>query len=375
MDADYRRLVDKESEPFVRNISVSREDWYPIQICPGLLDQWPARLDALASVRSARVWVVTDTTVWRLLGKRFMAAAGAGQRVQQVFQMEPGEQSKSIAGWLRILGWLSELGVRRRDVLLALGGSVISDTVGFAASAFMRGIQYVNVPTSLLAQVDGSVGGKVAVNTSSAKNLVGAFHNPSTVLIDPTTLASLPLVELSNGMAEVIKSFVTSPDGRFRELLSHIPACLDGDVGKLSWVVRVAVSQKMDLVDLDPYERELNRALNLGHTLGHAIEAYRQYRDIRHGMAVAIGIACATRLGLNRGVTVPAAADLIFAALRAADLPTTLPAEDVPGVVEMLETIVAVRDGRLRFVLPRTIGHMEFADDITPDELVKAASG
>src|SRR5579875_1037104 len=359
MVADYQRVIDTKSELFIRDVSVPREDRYPIHIGRGLLDQWPVHLDGLADVSAARVWVVTDTNVWRVLGGRFMAAAGAGQRVQRVLHLEPGERSKSVEGWLRILSWLAEMKVRRRDVLLALGGSVVSDTAGFAAAAFMRGIRYVNVPTSLLAQVDGSVGGKVAVNMPSAKNLIGAFHHPSVVLIDPTVLTSLPRVELSNGMAEVIKSFAISPDGKFGDLLDRIPGCLNGDVEMLFWVVRTAVSQKMDLVGLDPYERDLNRVLNFGHTLGHAIEAYRQYRDIRHGLAVAIGIACAVRLGLNRGVTAPDAADLIFAALRAAGLPTTLPAEDVPGVVELLETIMAVRDGRLRFVLPRCIGQLE----------------
>lgn len=319
--------------------------------------------------------MVTDTTVWAAVGERFMAAPGAASRVQKVMRLEPGEKSKSVESWVRLLDWLAEQPARRRDLVLALGGSVISDTAGFAAASFMRGIRYVNVPTSLLAQVDGSVGGKVAVNASSAKNLIGAFHHPSAVLTDPTVLASLPRIELSNGMAEVIKSFAISPDGKFGELLARIPECLAGDPGALHWVARTAITQKMDLVDPDPYEVDLNRVLNFGHTLGHAIEAYGRYRQIRHGLAVAIGIACATRLGFNRGITAPSAAEQILAALRAADLPVSLPADDVPGVVDMLGAIAAIRDGKLRFVIPRSIGQMAFVDDIRPDELMKAAIG
>ncbi len=359
----------------MRDVSVVLDCRYPVLVEDGIIDRWPDYLDALPQACPARVWVVTDTTVRQALGDRFLAAAGAGERVQDLLELEPGEKSKSVASWVRVLDWLAERGARRRDILLALGGSMISDTAGFAAASFMRGIRYVNVPTSLLAQVDGSVGGKVAVNAPAGKNLIGAFHHPSAVLTDPTALASLPRIELSNGMAEVIKSFVISADGRFGELVSRIPACIEADLGALRWVVQMAITQKMDLVDPDPYEHDLNRVLNFGHTMGHAIEAYGRYSQIRHGMAVAIGIACATRLGLNRGLTDPAAAEQIFAALRAADLPVSLPAEDVPGVVEMLGTISAIRNGKLRFVIPRSIGRMAFADDVSPDELIKAAIG
>jgi 3-dehydroquinate synthase len=356
----------------MRHVRAPRADSYPILLAEGGLDRWPELLSTEAG--PVRFWVVTDTTVRDALGDRLLDAPGARDVVCGTLALPAGEKSKSVDTWLRILDWLGAHGARRRDIVLAFGGSVVSDVAGFAAAAFMRGIRYVNVPTSLLAQVDGSIGGKVAVNTPWAKNVLGAFHHPSAVLIDPSALTTLPRVELSNGLAEVIKCFVITPGADFDACVDRIPACLDGDLDALQWTIRAATNQKMDLVDPDPYEVDLDRVLNFGHTLGHAIEASTGYGHIRHGMAVAIGMACAVRIAVGRGLLDDDTARRIFDALHRAELPDRL-TEGAEGVIEKLAAIAMIRDGRLRFVLSCGLGRTVFRDDITRAEVLAAAVG
>lgn len=358
------------AEAFRRTVDVPRCDRYEIVVEPNLLDSWPVRLAPFVEPHS-RLWVVTDQQVWTILGPRVLAAPGAAERVAGVYEMTPGETSKSLDGWLALLDWLAASGVCRRDVVVALGGSMVSDVAGFAAATLMRGIAYANLPTTLLAQVDGAVGGKVAVNTTWAKNYVGSFHHPIAVLVDPSALASLPRAEMSNGLAEVIKSFVISDDAAFPLLEQRIERCLDGELDVLTWVVQRAIAQKMSLVDADPYEKDLYRALNFGHTLGHAIETYYGYRQMRHGFAVAVGMAAATRFGLNRGITEPATAERIFQVISRAELPMSV-ASDAEQIVARTAPIAAVRDGKLHFVVPRRVGEMVYCDDVEPWELVKA---
>ena len=356
-----------------RDVRVDRHDGYRIQIEENALDHWPARL--AEATGAARVWVVTDVNVWAELGRRFCAAEGAEQVVAGVLRLPCGERSKSLATWQRLISWFADEGVRRRDVIVALGGSMVSDTAGFAAACYMRGIPYANFPTSLLAQVDGAVGGKVAVNMPQGKNLVGNFHHPVYVLCDPTVLPSLPDAEISNGLAEVIKSFTISADGLFAELERLVPRCRNRELDALSWIVHTAITQKMTLVDPDPYEVDLRRALNFGHTIGHALETSKSYSAIRHGEAVSIGMATATRLGLRRGITDPADARRILDTIAAAGLDDRVPAELIPEVVGNTEVIARVRGGNLRYVVPCKIGSVEYLEDVTPDELAVAAAG
>ena len=350
-----------------------RDDRYLICIEPGALDAWPDRL--AAAIGSSRVWVVTDEQVWKAVGPRFSAADGASDSVAGVYRLKSGERSKSLAAWQALISWFAEKRVGRRDVVVALGGSMVSDVAGFAAACYMRGIRYVNIPTSLVSQVDGSVGGKVAVNLADAKNLIGSFHHPSFVLTDPSALSSLPDQEISCGLAEIIKSFVITPDGLFGELERRIGQLRRRDISALTWVVHVAVRQKMELVDMDPYEADLDRSLNFGHTIAHALEAGRSYESIRHGEAVAIGMASATRLGLTRHITEPETARRILGAIRAAALPDRIEPALARKVVSNTEMIARVRGGSLRFVVPRALGVVTFLGQVDPGELSCAAVG
>ncbi|KAK1184385.1 3-dehydroquinate synthase [Streptomyces sp. NBS 14/10] len=358
---------------YQRDVRVDRQDRYSIRVERNALDVWPARLTE--AVGEARIWVVTDETVWAELGDRFSAAERADRLVGGVLTLPCGELSKSLSTWQRIISWFAENGVGRRDVVVAFGGSMVSDTAGFAAACYMRGIPYANVPTSLLAQVDGAVGGKVAVNLPEGKNLVGDFHHPVFVLCDPTTLCSLPDAEISNGLAEVIKSFAISADGQFGELEHLLPLCRGRDVAALTWIVRTAIDQKMNLVDPDPYEADLRRALNFGHTVGHALETSKSYSSIRHGEAVGIGMATATRLGLSRGITDAVGAQRILGAIAAAGLDDRVSVQLAPEVVRNTELIAKIRGGNLRYVVPRTLGAVEYLEDVDPDELATAATG
>ncbi|MBI1844768.1 MAG: 3-dehydroquinate synthase, partial [Actinobacteria bacterium] len=296
---------------------------YDIVVGHGLLSS--TDLDPLAElkVEFPRSWVITDRNVWSLHGERLMQVIDRSRWVAGVLILEPGEPTKSLDGWQQALDWAAAHKVQRRDLLLAFGGSVITDLVGFVASSYMRGVAYANLPTTLLAQVDGSMGGKVAVNTATAKNLVGAFHHPEAVMCDSRLLATLPRAEIANGLSEAIKTFTIESTEAFEFLERHVPACLDGDLDRLTHVVRLCASIKMHLLDPDPYEVDLRRVLNFGHTLGHPIETSHAYRDIRHGEAVAIGMSAAVRIGLARGITDTSFARRFLELLELTELPTS----------------------------------------------------
>lgn len=356
-------------EQWSTHVRVTRNDEYDIVVEPGVLDRW---VESTYSTQPGRpsVWVITDDTVWDLHGSQLMRARGASNVLKGVFQLPPGESSKSLDRWRDLLEWLRVNRVRRRDVLVAFGGSMVSDVTGFVAATHMRGIPYINLPTSLLAQVDGAMGGKVAVNTSAAKNLVGAFHHPCAVLMDPNVLSTLPSPELASGLSEAIKTAIVASPRAFDFIASRIEACLAGEVAELAAVVRICASIKMHLLDPDPYEVDLRRVLNFGHTVGHAIETATDYVGIRHGEAVAIGMAVASRLGHERGLTSSKVRDAITDTLLSAQLPAWGRPATAPAVVECLKMIEAIRDGSLRFVVPLEIGRMGILEDVSREEIM-----
>jgi len=365
---DPHALAQSGSE-WSRHVTVSRVDDYDIVVRADAIDDWPAALIATQPDQPT-AWVVTDETTWKVHGDRVLSAPGASRLVGGVFALQPGEASKSVDGWRDLLEWLRENRVRRRDVLVAVGGSMVSDVVGFAAATHMRGIPYFNVPTTLVAQVDGAMGGKVAVNTPAAKNLVGAFHHPVGVLADPSLLVTLPRRELAGGLSEAIKTAIVASPDAFDVITDLTPACLDGDPSALASAVRLCASIKMHVLDPDPYEIDLRRVLNFGHTVGHAIETATEYGDVRHGEAVAIGMAIATRLGEHRGLTSAPLRERILSALEKSELPIW----GLPGtgraVIGCLRMIEAIRNGSLRFVVPVEFGTMAILEDVSGEEIL-----
>jgi len=293
---------------------------YPIDIGAGTLDQIGARLQALKLGR--RIAVVTNPTVaryYREAVERSLKAAGFSVTVLEV---PDGEEHKNLA-WLTFLyDRLVDARLDRESALIALGGGVIGDLTGFTAATFQRGVPFVQVPTTLLAQVDSSVGGKTAVNHSGGKNLIGAFHQPRLVWIDVATLKTLPRRQVQVGLAEIIKHAAILGPSLF-ELLEHrIEAVLGLDETLLIEVVRQNCAIKAAVVAEDERESDYRSILNFGHTLGHAIEMLTEYRGPLHGEAVAIGMAFAARLSRERGWCTPATVERIIALLQRAGLPT-----------------------------------------------------
>lgn len=327
------------------------------------------RIGGLGGHAPRRLAVVSAGPVRELYAPRLEASLrAAGFEVASV-EAPDGEASKHVGTLALLWSAFRAAGLDRRSAVVALGGGVIGDTAGFAAATYMRGVPLVQVPTTLLAQVDASIGGKVAVDHDGVKNLVGAFHNPSLVITDPGVLATLPATERRSGLAEVIKhAAIDSPDA-FARLERELARQELPEPATLAANLRV----KVGVVARDPYEQGERAILNLGHTFGHAIEAASDYR-LPHGYAVAIGLAAAARTSERLGLAEPGLADRIERLLRQVGLPTACPelGLDPEAVRRTMGSDKKARDGRLRLVLLRSLGRPVVTDE-APEALVRRA--
>jgi 3-dehydroquinate synthase len=289
------------------------------------------------------------------------------------FPLEPGEQSKSLAVAAEIYDRLVDMQADRRTVVVAVGGGVVGDTAGFAAATFARGIPYVQVPTTLLAHVDSSVGGKVAVNHPRGKNLIGAFHQPLGVLIDTATLDTLPDREYRSGLAEVVKYGVILDEPFFEFLETNVESIGRRDASVLQHIIGRSCRLKADIVEQDEQEiTGLRAVLNYGHTFAHAIEALAGYGAVLHGEAVAIGMVLASELAERHGLIDRGVTDRQVALLAALGLPTALSGELQFAPAEFLDRMRLDKKaaaGRLRFVLPTRLGHVQLFDDVAEEDV------
>jgi 3-dehydroquinate synthase len=283
------------------------ENAYDILIGDGLLDEFGGLLKPLCSLSAdalvASVAVVTDENVWREHGRRFASSLEVSGVAFKVTVLTPGERNKSMEGLAGLYDAFARQKLARNGLVVAFGGGVIGDLCGFAAATWMRGVRFVQAPTTLLAQVDSSVGGKTAVNLPQGKNMVGAFYQPELVVIDPLTLRTLPEREVKSGMAEVVKYGAIRSDALFRLLGTHVPP--DG----LSGIIYECCRIKSEIVARDERDFGERMLLNFGHTLGHAIEKIAGFERYRHGEAVAFGMVLAAAIGERMGLTEPGAAD------------------------------------------------------------------
>jgi 3-dehydroquinate synthase len=340
---------------------------YDIHIGKGVLAEARALLGD--RIRGGRMAVVSDETVWAAQGERLRAAlAGA---TLDVIAVPAGERSKSWEGLSRVLDRLLALGIERSDTILAYGGGMVGDLAGFAASLLKRGCSYVQVPTTLLAQVDSSVGGKTAINVPAGKNLVGAFHQPAMVLIDPATLETLPARELRAGYAEVVKYGLIGDPAFFAWCEAHGAALLAGDVGDRLHAIERCVRAKAAIVAADERETSGRRALlNLGHTFGHALEAETGFSDrLLHGEAVALGMALAFRFSARRGLCPAADAARVEAHLAASGLPVRLDIGTPAALAEHMRSDKKAAGGRVAFILARGIGEAFVDHSVEPAEV------
>jgi 3-dehydroquinate synthase len=314
---------------------------------------------ARAAAAAHRYALVTDSTVRRLYGDEAVAALGGAATV--VAEVPPGEQHKTRETWARITDQLLAAGCGRDTTIIALGGGVVGDLAGFVAATYMRGVRYVQVPTTLLAMIDASIGGKTGVDTRAGKNLVGAFHPPAAVLADTDVLATLPPSQLRAGLAEAIKHGVIADAAYFERVVADLPAILaDGGTGSdaMTALVVRSVEIKADVVRRDEREGGLRKILNFGHTLGHAIEALSGYA-LLHGEAVAIGMALESRLAERCALADAGTADRVVDVVARAGLPVTRPRGiDVSSIVAATKGDKKARAGAVEYSLPRCIGAM-----------------
>lgn len=346
---------------------------YEVRIGSGLLTN--VAEECGARLRKAVVPIVTDANVHAAWGAAIEASlARAGKRAAWRI-LPPGEATKSWQHLSETVDWLLALEVERGDHVLALGGGVIGDLTGFACAILKRGCHFVQLPTSLLAQVDSSVGGKTAINTPAGKNLVGAFHQPSLVLADLDALNTLPGRELAAGYAEVVKYGLINDAAFFAWCENHAAALLAGDQEARAHAVAVSVTAKAAVVKEDEFETKGTRALlNLGHTFGHALEAETGYSDrLLHGEAVALGMVLAARFSARRGLMAEAEAERVRAHVAAVGLPADLRALglNVSGaqLAQHMLHDKKVDAGRLAFLLMRGIGQTFLTKDVTLEEV------
>jgi 3-dehydroquinate synthase len=300
---------------------------------------------------AARYAVVSDATVAGLHGRRVADALAAAGQTVELLTFPAGEAYKTPAQWVRLVEALGDAGLGRDGCVLGVGGGVTGDLAGFAAAAFARGVTLVQVPTSLLAMVDAAIGGKTGVDLRAGKNLVGAFHQPRLVVIDPAVLDTLPAAALGDGLAEAVKHGLVADRAYLDSMEGSASALLDRDPAALDRLVHGSVRIKTEVVARDPLEAGKRAVLNFGHTVGHGIEHASGYA-VSHGHAVAVGMVAEAMMGERAGITKPGSAHRVTALLAALRLPVTLPATvDPAAVLAAARSDKKARDGRIRYVL------------------------
>ena len=333
---------------------------YRIHVAAGALDEAGSR--ARGATQTHRFAIITDSTVQALYAARVAAQLGDDCAVLTI---PPGEHEKTRERWASLTDSLLQYGYGRDSAIVALGGGVIGDLAGFVAATFMRGIPFVQVPTTLLAMIDASVGGKTGVDTPDGKNLVGAFHRPSAVIADPQVLGTLPPEQLRAGMAEAIKHGVIADAGYFERVMRTAPdLCADagGDSAAMTDLIARSIEIKAAVVAQDEREGGIRKTLNFGHTLGHAIEALSGFR-LLHGEAVAIGMVLEARLAESLGIAERGTAEAIHEAVERAGLPAAPPPDQDPErILAATRFDKKARGGKVEYALPQRVGEMAGAE-------------
>ena len=336
---------------------------YPVIVEPGAMDRLPTLLGELAPAH--KYALIADATVAGLHGDRVIGLLeGAGLEVSS-FTFPAGEASKTRDTWARLTDHMLDAGFGRDSVVLALGGGVTGDMAGFVAASYMRGVPVVQLPTSLVAMIDASVGGKTGVDTHAGKNLVGAFHPPRLVLADPEVVATLPRAERAQGLVEAVKHGAILDLAYLDQLEHSMTRLLDAEPEPLRGAVTRSVELKAQVVSEDEREAGLRQILNFGHTLAHAIEAATSYA-VPHGSAVGLGMILEARLGEALGVTAAGTSDRLRQAIRSLGIPEQLPQGAAPSeIMSYLGADKKVRGGEARFVLLTELGVVSEVEDWT----------
>lgn len=349
------------------------ENSYPLLVGTGILNQIGRLLKPYA--KSTKVLVVTDTFVKHRYASHVTESLKEADFEVAVVDVPIGEESKSLEQLSRVLDCLIDNQLDRGSTLITLGGGVVGDLAGFAAAVYMRGIAYVQIPTTLQAQVDASVGGKTAINHLKGKNLIGAFHQPKLVLIDVNTLKTLPQRDIRAGLIEVIKMGVIRDEPLFEMVKENLDAILNLDAEMLIEMIARACANKADIVAKDEKESRLRMVLNYGHTFGHALEALTHYKRYRHGEAVSIGMNCAAKLAVNLGMFSKTNFERQSTLLNRAKLPLIFPddlsPEEICNTMSLDKKAVG---GKLHLILPTRIGEVVIREDVADTQIIEAIS-
>lgn len=348
----------------VRTAAVPLRDHYDVISGRGVLGQ----LGALARARlnARRAFVITDSVAWPLLGALAEEALRCADLPWHVLPIPAGEANKTTAEAERLWGRLAKLGAERADPIIAVGGGVVGDLAGFVAATYVRGVPFVQVPTTLLAQVDSSIGGKVAVDHPLAKNIIGAFKAPDFVLVDTALLASLPPVQVSAGLAEVLKHGVVFDPALFEQLERGAEELRDLQPDQMLDAVRRNLAIKARVVEEDEFEHGPRMLLNYGHTLGHAIEAAAGYDRYLHGQAVSLGMVAEGWMAVQLGLLANADFARVERTLARLGLPIRAEGLDAEAVLAATRRDKKVRQGRLTWVLPTRLGEATRTTDVPP---------
>lgn len=348
---------------------------YKIHIETGLATRGGAAEEIAELAGGSRVCLVTHPALAALYAEPTRASLEDRGLQVGLTLIAAGERFKTLRTVGRLYDAFLDAGLDRKSLVVAVGGGVLGDLTGFAAATFLRGIRFIQIPTTLLAQVDASVGGKTGADLPQGKNLVGAFHQPSSVLIDPQTLRTLPPRELRAGLAEIIKYGIIYDEGFYKSVRQDVDALLRRDEAALARAIARSCSIKAEVVAQDETEQGLRAILNFGHTIGHALESVTGYRRYKHGEAVAIGMVSALLIGETMGLTAASITEGVCECLAAARLPIAFPAEiDADAILDAAVRDKKTRSGRLHFVLVRRVGEAFVSGDVTR-EAVCAALG
>ncbi len=343
---------------------------YPIHIGEDSLSQLPGELTKLQARRA--VAICTDANVAAIHGESVQRLVRSAGLTPVLCIMPAGEEAKQLARIEEFCGMFLEAGLDRSSVVIALGGGVPGDVAGFAAATFMRGVRFIQIPTTIVAQVDSSVGGKTGVNHALGKNTIGAFHQPSAVIIDLTLLKTLPERELRAGLAEVIKHGMIADAALFEYLERHVDPLLNKNLDALMLPVRRSCEIKAAVVAEDEKEHGVRAILNYGHTFGHGIEAVTGYGRFLHGEAVALGMHAAAVLAHDLGLIGQDIVNRQQACIEAYGLPARWPALPVEETLAAMKHDKKARAGTLKFILADRVGHVVQRTDI-PEERARAA--
>jgi 3-dehydroquinate synthase len=340
---------------------------YRIVVGRGALGTVGERLRSLGV--GSRVALISDRSVFPLHGRGVMdSLQAAGYAVTQIM-VPQGEAAKTLAGAQECWDALLAAGLDRTSTVLGLGGGAVGDLAGFVAATYMRGIHFVQLPTTVLAQVDASIGGKTAIDHPRAKNLIGAFHQPRLVLVDPEVVITLPEREFRSGLAEVVKHGIVADEAYFAEIEAATDDLLARDLVTVERIIGGSCRIKASVVERDELEAELRVVLNYGHTIGHALEAVTGYGRWSHGEAVSIGMVAASRLACRLQIGSMEAADRQERLLAAIGLPVRLSDIDHDAVLAAIGRDKKARDGRVPFVLAPRIGQFRLVFDVTADDV------